>query len=639
VTSALETLKVAIAETQDASNLGVVVHLEAVSSELKAEISAPTSGSRERFAEAARLLHRIATTDPSAACFQCCFAVAEFYFFSAQAPLALQPIEDAVICARAIGDDAMARLALNMHGVLLVDTGNYGGAIECYAEALDFAARLPDSLPAAAVWSNLGLAMVTTAAYHDGIACLELAIALTSADDRPAARRILLAAQANAALAHLHLDNFGSGLRRIQDAIEAGGDPRSPQEMVQRTIVETIHARLLLEVKSYAAAKERVAIAKHYALTSKLERGELDASMVEGLVEVHSGQVDVGLSRLYRVLERARVQKGQLRDVLIATVKAHEVAGKHDVALVYLRELMMHTAELRKESALMHQRLHLERLDRNHGGEANTNVDVIMEHHQQALRNKLAKQVAKQEIVRARTEMLERLAITAELRDDASGEHCFRVGRLASLLAQEYGSDDETCAMIDLAARLHDVGKVGVPDGILLKRGRLNDAEMQIVRAHATIGAELLAQSNEEHLKLAEDIARFHHEWWNGSGYPFGIGETAIPLAARITALADVFDTLTHDRVYRARRPMQEALDEILKLKGKQFDPHLTDLLIALVGRLQREVGDLDAHLGMAATQSTFIRARRKIADTLRRAHGERPPPPAAAASEDSDEA
>jgi len=234
------------------------------------------------------------------------------------------------------------------------------------------------------------------------------------------------------------------------------------------------------------------------------------------------------------------------------------------------------------------------------------------------LRDRLVEQVAHQELMKSRIEMLERLAVTAELRDDTTGEHSYRVGKLSSLLAQEFGCDDDTIFMIDLAARLHDIGKIGIPDGILLKAGRLNEAEMKLMQTHAMIGSEILAQSNVPHMKMAEEIARFHHEHWNGGGYPFGIGESAIPLAARITALADVFDALTHRRPYKEAWSVDSALDTIAMLKGRQFDPELTDLFLALVPRLLRQVGDLDVFLGQSARESRFIQARRKIAEAMK---------------------
>jgi len=178
--------------------------------------------------------------------------------------------------------------------------------------------------------------------------------------------------------------------------------------------------------------------------------------------------------------------------------------------------------------------------------------------------------------------------------------------------------------MVELAARLHDIGKIGLPEGLLMKKRRLTDAEIKLAQTHVLIGADILAQSNVAHLKMAEEIARFHHEHWDGGGYPFGLAYSAIPIAARITALADVFDAMTHPRPYKNVSTADDALAAIATLRGKQFDPELTDLFRALVLRLQREVGDLDAYVGQAACESPFIRARRKIDDTLKQFQGQR---------------
>ncbi|MGE5336249.1 MAG: HD-GYP domain-containing protein, partial [Gemmatimonadota bacterium] len=401
---------------------------------------------------------------------------------------------------------------------------------------------------------------------------------------------------------------------------EAAADPKTPTELLSRVLSESYYTRLLLEVDSLERAKERCELAKRYAKEAKSERAELIAALSEGLYEVHAGMIDVGLSRLTQTLERARIMKSALRDALAAMVKAHEVAGKPDLALVYLRELMLHIKKAQQDNALRHHQLHIEKLERQQ--QALASADQLMERREQQLRGQFAEQVAQQELMRSRIEMLERLAVTAELRDDSTGEHSYRVGKLAALLAAEFGCDEQTCFMIDLAARLHDIGKIGIPDGILLKPDRLTDAERQIMQTHTTVGAELLAQSNIPHMQMAEEIARFHHEWWDGSGYPFGISGSAIPIASRITALADVFDALTHKRPYKEPWPVARALEEIAYLKGHQFDPQLADLFLALIPRLQREQGDLDEFLGRSARQSPFIQAREKIAATLRQFSG-----------------
>jgi putative two-component system response regulator len=584
---------------------------------MRAAMTAPSAESHRLFASARKLLHGLPLDVLSESRVEGLLLSAQFAYISGQPFSGLEHASLAVECARRMIDAASLRKALTFHGILLADTGNIATAVECYAEALEIAERLHEVQGEAPVWLNLGTALGYAGQFSEAASCYERVVALADQDPLLATRKPL--ALANIAALCLYLEDYAKGLRSIKAAIESGGEPKSATERMNRVLAECSYTRLLLEVDNFERAKERCELAKRYAHESKSERAELQAALAEGLCEVHAGLNDVGLSRLSQALDRARVLKSELRYALLGMVKAQEVAGKPDVALVYLRELMMHTKKTQQENALRHHRLHLENLARQQQG---ASEEAVMERHEQSLRGKLAEQVAQQELMRSRIEMLERLAVTAELRDDSTGEHSYRVGRLSSLLGQEYGCDEQTCFMLDLAARLHDIGKIGIPDGILLKPDRLTEAEREIMKTHTTVGAELLAQSEMPHMQMAEDIARFHHEWWDGSGYPNGIGGAAIPIAARITALADVFDALTHRRPYKEPWPVARALDEIAYLKGHQFDPELTDLFLALVRRLQREVGDLDEHLGEAARQSPFIRAREKIATTLRRSSG-----------------
>jgi putative two-component system response regulator len=137
------------------------------------------------------------------------------------------------------------------------------------------------------------------------------------------------------------------------------------------------------------------------------------------------------------------------------------------------------------------------------------------------------------------------------------------------------------------------------------------------MKTHTTIGAEVLANSNIAHMQTAEEIARHHHEWWDGTGYPNGLSGADIPLAARITALADVFDALSHKRPYKEAWTLDSTLTEIMGLRGRQFDPELTDKFLGLVASLRREHTDLDVFLGEAALASPFLQARDKIKKTL----------------------
>jgi cyclic di-GMP phosphodiesterase len=173
----------------------------------------------------------------------------------------------------------------------------------------------------------------------------------------------------------------------------------------------------------------------------------------------------------------------------------------------------------------------------------------------------------------ARLEMLVRLARAAEYRDDDTGEHTQRVGRTSGLLADALGLETQEVELIRHAATLHDVGKIGVPDRILLKPGSLTAAEFEVMKGHVGVGAEILSGSRSPLLRVAEQVALTHHEWWDGSGYQAGLRADEIPLAGRIVAVADVFDALTHDRPYKSAAPLDQALEEIRGLSGRQFDP------------------------------------------------------------------
>ena len=186
-------------------------------------------------------------------------------------------------------------------------------------------------------------------------------------------------------------------------------------------------------------------------------------------------------------------------------------------------------------------------------------------------------QVAQAELGESYAEIILRLARLAEFRDEETGHHVNRMSRYCGVLAHRMGLLPENREQIEIASRLHDVGKVGVPDGILFKPGKLTLEEYTVVKLHPQRGYEILAGSESEVVSLGAQIALTHHEWWDGSGYPHGLAGTDIPLEGRIAAVADVFDALTSRRVYRPAFPVHRAIDMMKDLRGRQFDPDVLD--------------------------------------------------------------
>ena len=183
----------------------------------------------------------------------------------------------------------------------------------------------------------------------------------------------------------------------------------------------------------------------------------------------------------------------------------------------------------------------------------------------------------------AQVEIVARLAAAAEFRDDNTGQHTQRVGQMSALLATELGLPESQVTLLRRAAELHDVGKIGVPDRILMKMGKLTSDEFAIVKTHTTIGARILSGGKFPLLRLAEEIAFTHHERWDGAGYA-GIRGADIALAGRIVTVADVFDALTQQRPYKPAWPVGDAIAEIDRQRGKQFDPSVVDAFMAVIG-------------------------------------------------------
>jgi putative two-component system response regulator len=192
-----------------------------------------------------------------------------------------------------------------------------------------------------------------------------------------------------------------------------------------------------------------------------------------------------------------------------------------------------------------------------------------------------------QELRETQLDIIQRLAQAAEFRDGTTGDHIIRIGLYCAALGKEVGLSDKDCELLRHASPLHDVGKIGIPDSILLKPGKLTVKEFEVMKTHTNIGGQLLSVSSSPVMKLAREIVANHHENFDGTGYPRHIKGYKIPLAARICTICDVFDALTSERPYKKAWPVDKAVNEMLMEKGTHFDPDLLDKFVKILPKIK----------------------------------------------------
>ncbi|MFC1684295.1 HD domain-containing phosphohydrolase [Pseudomonadota bacterium] len=217
-------------------------------------------------------------------------------------------------------------------------------------------------------------------------------------------------------------------------------------------------------------------------------------------------------------------------------------------------------------------------------------LEVRLLHNQLREHNSVLEERVRERTIELRETQLEivrRLGYAAEHRDNETGLHIIRMSKYCQLLAIQIGWNETNAELILHSSPMHDIGKLGIPDRILLKPGKLDAEEWEIMKSHSLKGAEILTGHPSELLRMAKDIALYHHEKWNGKGYPYGLNGKEIPLSARIVSIIDVFDALTSKRPYKEAWPLEQALDEIKAGRGEHFDPDITDAFFHILPQIR----------------------------------------------------
>jgi len=210
----------------------------------------------------------------------------------------------------------------------------------------------------------------------------------------------------------------------------------------------------------------------------------------------------------------------------------------------------------------------------------NQNLEEIVQERTKEL------QAAHHQLHESRLQVVRRLGRAAEYRDNETGLHIIRMSYISVVLGRASGMSDESLDLLLNASPMHDIGKIGIPDSILLKPGKFEAEEWDVMKTHAQIGADILSGDDSPMMTMAREIALSHHEKWDGSGYPNGLKGTEIPLVGRISALADVFDALTSARPYKKAWPVEEAVEYIKDQSGRHFDPELVGYFLSSIGEI-----------------------------------------------------
>jgi putative two-component system response regulator len=500
------------------------------------------------------------------------------------------PLARAVLAQAALaGDGALERRAATACGLLSADTADLVGAIEHHVQALRLAGD--DRIEASGVWNNIGLAMGIAGNYEMAAKCYQRSINLL--EGHAGAVYARYAACMNLAHCHFQLGECMDGLSIASRALEEETAGFRERDLMAVLRLRRNLVRLLVREGRVADAEPYVAEASALAQQINTPRALIASATARAVFELANGQSDVALTRLEAALGGARQVPAALRDTLAFVIGAEEAAGHSERALLRLGELSNHVYR----SAVERARAHVELASIE--GRSRTVLDHENEQARARLISKLAPPAQPDG-----WNALERLAVTAVMRMDKTGFHGKRVGALSKALAMASGIDALQSLEIGLAAEIHDIGMLSVPEEILAKKGPLSEGERAAVQRHIDAGADILRDDRHPRIFLAREIARYHHARWDGMGYPERVGGKFIPIAARICAVADAYDEMIFGLGGRPRLAMDQALAELHRNAGSQFDPELVTCFDGMIRTESEDLGmDLASDAGMESFQ------------------------------------
>jgi putative two-component system response regulator len=517
--------------------------------------------------------------------------------------------ERALEIALALSLREEARRAYNVCSALYMYTGAASDSIDYGLRSAVMARELEFPIGVVGALTNVIMSLILIGLFGEAIEMAERVY--TAYSDRPECSPHVALVLGNAAHAALSIKNYSAASGYARRSLALQGSVTSDQSANDHLIDELTWLKCAIALDQKATAHERMLRIDVLADAHPTPQIELNRRLARAL---HMGYVKGAQLATIGELGYLRVAAANFTTIYVDVVQqlasVCSKAGDDASALFYVSELVdtvghARLGKVREQIALLGQNLKTVAPEKNSTQEI---IDRIVSHAG-------APKPSRERIDSlAPTEMrlaLERLAATAKLCDDPSRRSIYRVGALAGLLALEIGYSASQAFAVEHAARLHDIGKLGLPTAIFAKPERFNASEFEVMTRHTALGAQILSQCNEPVFDLAAEIAWCHHEQWDGTGYPRNLQGEAIPEVARIVALAETYDAMTHRRSYRHRHTHPETVEYLRKNAGNQFDPNITSRFIRMIERLRETQGEqFDAFLSAAMPSASKAHAR-----------------------------
>jgi putative two-component system response regulator len=593
------------------SHLCVLLQIPSVGDPARVERSEPTHALIKRCAS---LVMQAVDPAPESLCAEILICACARSMTLGDVDNSEKSIELAVTLARLGTHRATLRRALNVSSVGAIATGNASLGLTRAMQSCAIAKELGDPL---GTFSSLVNATSILMAIGDHRYVAALGQQILEYCEAWLPPETAKGMQVNMATCLLSLRDYKSSQQFAESACKNLASPKSPVDYWLRLVAEIVGLRCAIALNDVAIVEARMRFIELCADELESARTELMREHALSVYDSFKGRHESAIERLVSMHKNSKNVPSLHLDTLTLLFEAHEKKGDQIGALKCLAEQVEYRS--RWQSKHVFEQLAQMKLEPSAATPAHDDAATLVKAIE---KGSCTRPLDGEAVASAATQkVLERLAVAAELNEDDSGRHIYRVGRLTGLLAAEIGYDATAADAMDRAARLHDIGKLGLPGALVARAEALSAAEHKVMREHAGTGRKILQQANDPAFDLACDIAQSHHERWDGRGYPQKLKHAAIPESARMVALTEAFDVLTHGRAYQPAVPVAAALLRLQQASGTHFEPRLVDALLKVVARLQQAHGGDDAalsdYLGDAGTASSFLQARDSMQDLV----------------------